>query len=485
MNGWGKVLGAVGIAGAVILIVSMFVSGDLSFGDDTLRSYLDEKTFQYAGAVFGVLVLAMGIGIAVLGAKSRAYVDVVLGAVAAVAGLIAVIILGDGFLDLGIIDKYDDKKIIFGATFFALALSSVLAGYFKARWACVFGLIGIAVTLSPLLEGNIFEGMMYPLAAALAAAPLFLPGKPAEEKEKAVKGRKGKKRKEQADEPRKAAAPVRKSSKGATTDAVRKQQNVKQEKLEMRKEEAKPKPAPENKGASAVPALPKMMSSRDANRAAAEAKEAPKPEPVIEPMPEPVFAPAAPEVPAREREGYEPAPAAPAQGRHEPTIEPMPEPVAEPAFATTDDVPSTVEAPKPEPVIEPMPEPVFAPEVPAREREGYEPEAVLTLEELGIEPDTPETIVRRACWNRGLRCRRDYGDDHIPFAFVKGQVAVFVDASEPDISIDAKLESEGWAVFHFRESDIGDGESQADIVEAAVKENLKAHKSAKKKGKKR
>ena len=37
---------------------------------------------------------------------------------------------------------------------------------------------------------------------------------------------------------------------------------------------------------------------------------------------------------------------------------------------------------------------------------------------------TPEDIVRRAAWNKGLRCRRDYGPEKIPFAFVKGKVAV-------------------------------------------------------------
>ncbi len=118
--------------------------------------------------------------------------------------------------------------------------------------------------------------------------------------------------------------------------------------------------------------------------------------------------------------------------------------------------------------------------IPEEEAPAEEDEEMLSLEDLGLEPDTPETFVRRAAWNKGLRCRRDYGKHKIPVAFVKGKVAVFVDKGEPVTSKDEVLAKEGWTVFHFPEADIVDGAAEAEIVAKAVKENLKASKKKRK-----
>ncbi|MBE6528058.1 MAG: hypothetical protein E7Z64_02645 [Thermoplasmata archaeon] len=97
---------------------------------------------------------------------------------------------------------------------------------------------------------------------------------------------------------------------------------------------------------------------------------------------------------------------------------------------------------------------------------------------------SPEALVRRAAWNKGLRCRRDYGDDHIPVAFVKGKVAVFVeDPATADTSIDSKLEADGWVVIRYDENQITDGLDQGAEIAAAVKANIRAMKAAKKKKK--
>lgn len=112
-------------------------------------------------------------------------------------------------------------------------------------------------------------------------------------------------------------------------------------------------------------------------------------------------------------------------------------------------------------------------------------ENMLSDEDLGLIPDTPTGLVRRACWNKGLRCRKDYGSYYIPFAFVKSKVAVYVDIGTPDNRNDEALRDQGWIVLHFKESDITDGAKEAEVINDAVKENTRALKKAKAKSKKK
>ena len=135
--------------------------------------------------------------------------------------------------------------------------------------------------------------------------------------------------------------------------------------------------------------------------------------------------------------------------------------------------------PEPEPVPEPVEEelPVEEPIEESSDDEGLD-------EEYEIVEDTPDALVRRAAWNKGLRCRRDYGEHSIPVAFVKGKVAVYVVPEMGDTSIDDTLRSEGWTVFRFLESDVTDGKEQGEEIAKAVKENLKAERAAAKKKKK-
>ncbi|MCL1811441.1 MAG: hypothetical protein FWG41_04415 [Methanomassiliicoccaceae archaeon] len=86
--------------------------------------------------------------------------------------------------------------------------------------------------------------------------------------------------------------------------------------------------------------------------------------------------------------------------------------------------------------------------------------------------DTPNTTLRRAIWNKGLRCRNDYGVHHIPIALVKAKVAVYLETERGDTSIDSTLAAEGWTVFRFLESDITDGEKQANEIKKAARENI-------------
>jgi len=101
--------------------------------------------------------------------------------------------------------------------------------------------------------------------------------------------------------------------------------------------------------------------------------------------------------------------------------------------------------------------------------------------EYEVIEDTPDALVRRAAWNKGLRCRRNYGDHNIPVAFVKGKVAVYVVPEAGDTSLDDVLESEGWTVLRYLEADITDGKAQGDEISKAVKNNLRAERASKKK----
>ncbi|MDR0309262.1 MAG: (Fe-S)-binding protein [Candidatus Methanoplasma sp.] len=89
--------------------------------------------------------------------------------------------------------------------------------------------------------------------------------------------------------------------------------------------------------------------------------------------------------------------------------------------------------------------------------------------------NSPNALVRRAAWNKGLRCRKDYGPLSIPIAFVKPKVAVYIlTKGKVDAKAEEELEADGWRVLSFTESSITDGEEQAVEIKAAVKENARA-----------
>lgn len=141
---------------------------------------------------------------------------------------------------------------------------------------------------------------------------------------------------------------------------------------------------------------------------------------------------------------------------------------AEPAAPA--ETPAPVEAPVADSTV-------VAAAIPETESEQTEEDS----EEDIFTDNSPGALVRRACWNKGLRCRRDYGECLIPIAFVKSKVAVFINEDgsvDPEMS--ATLENDGWVVMKFKESSVTDGEEQANEIRAVAKENLKTLKKKKK-----
>lgn len=104
------------------------------------------------------------------------------------------------------------------------------------------------------------------------------------------------------------------------------------------------------------------------------------------------------------------------------------------------------------------------------------------LDMLSAFEETPEVLLRRAVWNKGLRCRKDYGEHRIPIAFVKGKVAVFIGEDQADVP-DEALASDGWTVLRYSEDLIADGKEQSEEICKAVKDNIRACNKSKRKGK--
>ena len=230
----------------------------------------------------------------------------------------------------------------------------------------------------------------------------------------------------------------------------------------------------------------------------------PEPEVIEEPVQEPELAADEPTI--------EEAPA------EEPVIEEPVQEISEDQESSVSEEPEAIPEAEPEPVPEvvedvPVEEPIVAPEEPsgpvqepvieepkaegvpaeaAPETVGAEGQANIETSEtqesgeevLGEDIYTdysPEAVVRRAAWNKGLRCRRGYGEFNIPVAFVKGKVAVYVDSEEPDTTHDAELRDMGWTVLRYDASTVTDGKAQGDEIAAAVKANMRSAKAAAKK----
>ncbi len=122
-----------------------------------------------------------------------------------------------------------------------------------------------------------------------------------------------------------------------------------------------------------------------------------------------------------------------------------------------------------------------AEEAAAGEIEGFEESGDEEFDDFDEWALTPEGKVRRAAWNKGLRCRREYGPFKIPVAFVKGKVAVYVGGDAETNR--AALEKKGWVVLSYTEEEVTDGQAQADEMKEVVKSQLRAMKKSKKKKK--
>ncbi|MCI5974076.1 MAG: hypothetical protein MRZ15_05800 [Candidatus Methanomethylophilus alvus] len=498
MNGWTKAFGIIEMIAAVIFIIAVILAkfDDMAIAAISLNDFFANDTCKLLTEVAGGVAIVGGLGSIVTGSKSRSTFNCVLGALVALIG--AVFLMAAA----GEIQWVESNVDLFLTVLFAI--TAIVAIAFTASRKRYVGIIVFIILffLIVVLKGRDFDGKIveilghgFPLycfasdmfmpvvgaillffiglfvvlyaireakvAAAAAAAAKESEETPAEESEEpkeetpAVVTEEEKPAEpapveetpaeEKPAEPAPAAAVE--EAPAAVTPAEEEKPAEPAPAAVVEETPAEPAPVEETPAEEEIPEMPKVMSSQDAAAEAAAVKAENEERLSEQPAP-------AEETPAEEEKPAEPAPVEEA-----PAEQPA---VAGAAVAVDEDEGENI------------------PEEDSSEIDSGDDDYMLSLEDLGLEPDTPETFVRRAAWNKGLRCRRDYGKYKIPVAFVKGKVAVFVDGEVPMTSKDETLAKEGWTVLHFSEADITDGVAEAEVIVKAVKENTRAMKKKRK-----
>ena len=500
MNGWTKAFGIIEMIAAVIFIIAVILAkfDDMAIAAISLNDFFANDTCKLLTEVAGGVAIVGGLGSIVTGSKSRSTFNCVLGALVALIG--AVFLMAAA----GEIQWVESNVDLFLTVLFAI--TAIVAIAFTASRKRYVGIIVFIILffLIVVLKGRDFDGKIveilghgFPLycfasdmfmpvvgaillffiglfvvlyaireakvAAAAAAAAKESEETPAEESEEPKEETPAVVTEEEKPaEPAPAAvveetpaepAPVEETP-AAVEEAPAAATPAEEEKPAEPAPAAVDEEAPAEQAADAVAAdedevheIPKVHSSQDAAAEPAAVKAENEERLSEQPAP-------AEETPAEEEKPAELAPVEEA-----PAEQPA---VAGAAVAVDEDEGENI------------------PEEDSSEIDSGDDDYMLSLEDLGLEPDTPETFVRRAAWNKGLRCRRDYGKYKIPVAFVKGKVAVFVDGEVPMTSKDETLAKEGWTVLHFFEADITDGVAEAEVIVKAVKENTRAMKKKRK-----
>ncbi len=498
MNGWTKAFGIIEMIAAVIFIIAVILAkfDDMAIAAISLNDFFANDTCKLLTEVAGGVAIVGGLGSIVTGSKSRSTFNCVLGALVALIG--AVFLMAAA----GEIQWVESNVDLFLTVLFAI--TAIVAIAFTASRKRYVGIIVFIILffLIVVLKGRDFDGKIveilghgFPLycfasdmfmpvvgaillffiglfvvlyaireakvAAAAAAAAKESEETPAEESEEPKEETPAVVTEEEkpaepapveetpAEEKPTETAPAAavEEAPAAATPAEEEKPAEPAPAAVVEETPADPAPVEETPAEEEIPEMPKVMSSQDAAAEAAAVKAENEERLSEQPAP-------AEETPAEEEKPAEPAPVEEA-----PAEQPA---VAGAAVAVDEDEGENI------------------PEEDSSEIDSGDDDYMLSLEDLGLEPDTPETFVRRAAWNKGLRCRRDYGKYKIPVAFVKGKVAVFVDGEVPMTSKDETLAKEGWTVLHFSEADITDGVAEAEVIVKAVKENTRAMKKKRK-----
>ena len=464
MNGWTKAFGIIEMIAAVIFIIAVILAkfDDMAIAAISLNDFFANDTCKLLTEVAGGVAIVGGLGSIVTGSKSRSTFNCVLGALVALIG--AVFLMAAA----GEIQWVESNVDLFLTVLFAI--TAIVAIAFTASRKRYVGIIVFIILffLIVVLKGRDFDGKIveilghgFPLYCF--ASDMFMP----------VVGAIllffiGLFVVLYAIREAKVAAAAAAAAKESEETPAEESEEPKEETPAVVTEEEKPaEPAPvEETPAEEKPAEPAPAAAVEEAPAAVTPAEEEKPAPaaVVEETP----AEPAPveETPA----AVEKAPAAAALAEEEKPAEPAP----------VEETPAEEAAPAVAEAAGDHDAAADAAEEDSSEIDSGDDDYMLSLEDLGLEPDTPETFVRRAAWNKGLRCRRDYGKYKIPVAFVKGKVAVFVDGEVPMTSKDETLAKEGWTVLHFSEADITDGVAEAEVIVKAVKENTRAMKKKRK-----
>ena len=463
MNGWAKCAGSLSILAGLVYFIAIVlaVSDNVTLGDDALAVFISNDTFEKLALVAGGILAVGGVFAIAAGTECKYSAAPALGAMQVVAGIVIVVTALKDVTNI----SAEAVEVSYLISFLLIAAALVVLGVQKRVFSISIASLILAYCVFDLYVLGTYEGMISVLVGVVivvfSGAAQLIPAKTVETAE-AVE----------------APAPVAEAEIVRAPVSAPVAANAPLARPEPVKEEAKPaekaKPAPK---AAPAPAAAAKEEAKPAP-AAEPAKEVPK---AAEPAPAAaaVAAAAVAEEPAKEEsksesdilleQGWNTAVANVGEDRAEEMddyeimavlsiVDPK---LYNKLSILTGIVVATNEE---EPIVEAAPE-----------------EDDFDMSELGLEPDTPAGFLRRACWNKGLRCRKDYGPHYIPIAFVKNKVAVYVDGDVPDNRNDEELKSKSWIVLHFKAADITDGAAQAQVIYDAVKENTRALKKKKSK----
>jgi Predicted membrane protein len=442
----GKITGVVGIVAAVAYVLCMFAAAFLTdgfdFGTGGLSDLSSEMIYIVGCVVAGALGVLFGVLVSMRKAKSKTFIEKIRSVLMIATGLVLVAM---GVLDIEGLEW----------AFIALVCLTVLAdvGYDWVTDQKVLMIISAAFLLVIVLTGVLSQGdnkiisVMFALLVAawvlFVAAMYFAPVV-----ETPVKGVSKPKETDKSKGKKNAPAPRPYPAKRPEAEA------------QQKKAEEPPKPVvrEQPKKAEVPVAVPKKAEEppvvvREEPKRAEEPPVVKEPPKKVEPQPEPKKEEELPKL--KVMSSREAALARESARKKEP----------EPEQGLKETGPPEVQ-----PAVEPSP----TEETDIDADDEYE-------EDFEMFEDTPDALLRRATWNKGLRCRRDYGEYQVPIAFVKAKVAVYVVPEFGSTPDDDALRAEGWTVFRYLESEITDGKDQAEEINKAVKDNLRAERAAKKK----
>ncbi len=459
MNGWTKCAGSLSILAGLVYFVAIVLAltDHLSLCDDALAGFLKNDNFELFVLIAGGILVDAGLFAMIGGAGCKQSAAPVLGAMQIVTGIVIVVTalkdvtnISAEAVEMGYLISF----VLVAAAVIVLGIQKKVFGISVA--ALIFAYCTVVLYVLDTYQGmfSILVGIALVLFSGVA---LLIPSAKYGSVEEDVK-------------PVVDAEISRAPASGPTPANAPLPRSV------PVKEEAKPaetvKPAPKVEPAPVVAAKPEPVKEEPkAEPVAEEVKPVPVPEPVKEePKAEPVAEPKT-EMDILLEQGWNLVVANVGEERAEgmDDYEIMavisvvdPELYHKLSILTGIVVAADVEEPE-----------VEEPDVEEPEEDDFD--------DLGLEPDTPAGFLRRACWNKGLRCRKDYGPHYIPVAFVRSKVAVYIDGDVPDNRNDEELKSKSWVVFHFKEADITDGVAEAQLIYDAVKANTRALKKKKSK----
>ena len=370
-----KIVGMFGILAAIVYILTMFIAVLTTTGFDiglnNMKELSDVSVYKAGCVIAGMLGMIFGTCVLVRNLKSNVFIGKIYGLCMILASLLLLV--------LGIVGFQNDVVYY---TFMALVIIAIFAnaGYYWVTnqeiltfVTVLFAIIISATALTNTVMGFGFA-IVLPIWLLVEGLLFYLETEveiPDKKKSKVTAIKKN--------EPKPKPYPVKACVQSKPAETTKKKFEENKEQPKKAEVKAKKSTLVAVEPMKETPKI-KVMSSRDA----AAARDSRKKEEVVKAKEEPVV------VVSSKKEFVK-----------EESVSTVKE---DPTFAKEEPLSLVKEEPIPDSVVV----------------------AVEPVEQIVETRGYARCTLRRATWNKGLRCRRDYGGHKIPVAFVKGKVAVYV-----------------------------------------------------------